>query len=269
MKSPSVEWRRVKQKMNTSRQEGFTLVELLTVVGVMVIVASIIVSNSFGMSKGAMLRSAREIPFNTLNYAHQRACMDGKTTIVHFSSEESVQTLGIYQAAGIITESNGKNIYDKYNDVATVSDAKNLRIWNFTKNEGSRVKKIMRQGQAGKMVVQNDTSFGIENHFREQENKALMETQYFVPRVTLELVESKGNWQIGDSYGFEISDRNRLPKDYVYTSQGASGTDGFYVTFYSDGSSDDVTISITDSNRNSMIVSTIEVKNGQITMKDK
>lgn len=71
---------------------GFSLIELLSVMAVMVMISTIVVSSGFGMRRGATYTAARQIPANVLEYAHQRACMDGRQTAVLFAPSSGSQS---------------------------------------------------------------------------------------------------------------------------------------------------------------------------------
>ena len=91
-----------------TEQDGFTLIELMVVMGLMILISSIVVSGTFGMTRSSSYRVAEDIVFNTLQMARQRACTDGKRVIVAFMVDRSDNyednALSIVEATGTITE---------------------------------------------------------------------------------------------------------------------------------------------------------------------
>ncbi len=66
---------------------GFTLLELLVVMGIMVSLSTVAVTSYFAAMRGMARRSALQQLAGTLTLARQRACMDGVTTCVMIYNE--------------------------------------------------------------------------------------------------------------------------------------------------------------------------------------
>lgn len=247
--------------MSTSGSKGFTLIELLTVLAVMIIVTSIVVTSSFGLTKGSAYTTAQDVPFNVLAYARQRACMDGKTTIARFFDDGGEKTLSIFQASGVVTSASGSGIVDKYSGVNSVSERQSggmLTALNFDSGETFVVESIKKEDNGGFVTIKPDTAAdGKENKY-----------SYPVRAINARGSINKGKWKTGSAYGFEISERVRLPKDFDYSiSGGKTSGDAFWVTFLPDGTSDNATITIADAagGKNSRKIK-IEITGGQVTV---
>lgn len=223
------------------RTAGFTLIELLSVMAVMVMITSVVVASGFGMRRGAVYNSVRQIPNNVLEYARQRACLDGRTTAVLFENETGsddapAYVASIFQAAGLVDGKEGTEIFDNFTDIATniVTNVKNgngstitgrPRLFNFSNGKTFVVKQIRR---LEKQHVDIDEDYAADG-------KA---NSYFYPYTAITLIGSSGDWDKGDAYGFEIADRQTLPKNFKYTgSSGCKPIDNkaFYCVFNPDG----------------------------------
>ncbi len=235
--------------MNTKLKSGFTLVELLAVIGVMIIITTVVVSSSIGMSRGAAYNAARDIPHNVLEHAHQRACMDGKKTIVRFTDNGTDKLIRVFQAEGIVTEVMTDGIADRYCDIAEFSNsdgAGTLVIQNFHPDRDRAAficNRISRKEQSHNGFDDQGTG--------DTKWKYIYETTSFhkdSKNATGSYAFNRNDWKEGDSYGFEILSPTRLPVDFEYRGSGRKvrESDDFTIVFYPDGSSDTVTIEITD-----------------------
>lgn len=249
--------------MNTRMSKGFTLIELLTVLAVMIIVTSIVVTSSFGLTKGAAYTTAQDIPFNVLSYARQRACMDGKTTIARFFDDGGEKTLSIFQASGVVTSTSKNGIVDRYTGISSMGETQAggmLVALNFESGATFVVETIKKNDDAGFITLNSDDAAdGKKNKyiFPVREINATSESDF-----------SSGKWKAGSTYGFEISERVRLPKDFNYSIDGGEKSgDAFWVTFLPDGSSKDATITIeaAQGGSNSRKIE-IVVRGGQISV---
>ena len=99
-------------------RSGFTLIELMVVVGIMILIATIVVSGSFGMSRASGYIASENVVYNTLQAARQKACTDGKAVIMAFVKHEEDggefnYALVTVQAAGTISLVGNTYFYDK------------------------------------------------------------------------------------------------------------------------------------------------------------
>lgn len=192
------------------RKSGFTLIELLAVMGIMVLVTTIAVTGAFGMTRGASFNAAQDSVFNTLQFARQRACIDGKPVLVVFTDET---TFCAVQGCGVANDDSSKNkICDNYSSMASVGDkqGKSLAVWNITKGRRS------------------DSVKSVSTHDSGSSNKKPIPGEaklyYSAPYVQIEPKESI-DIESGDLYGFEILPRQVLPKGYKLTVGGKKPTD--------------------------------------------
>ncbi len=264
----------------TSTRKGFTLIELLTVMGVMIIITSIVVANAFGVSKGAAYTSAREIPFNVLQYAHQRACMDGRVTAACFFMEGDERCISLFQVAGRVSidVKSGMKITDYYSDIAEMgaTDADEgrrlgggmLRVFNFENGKGFIANSIKRTGTLNTFKRIDTTADGNRNDYCCEVTEIYAETKSSrIPANRWNF--NSGDWKKGNQYGFEVSERIALPKDFTYKANGGhSSGDDFWIFFNPDGTSDDVTVDVTDI-KGASVAFRIKVKNGSVSLADK
>lgn len=224
-------------RVKPSRREGFTLIELLSVMAVMVMITTVVVASGFGMRRGATYNAARQIPNNVLEYARQRACLDGRKTAVLFenetgSSKEPAYVVSIFQTVGVVDGTDDNAIVDKFTDIATNTvTISTLRVFNLSSGKSFPVKSVSRRGETGSFhgvkIEQDDAADGKKRYY-----------QY--PRTLIEAKSgfSANNWTKGSAYGFEIADRQSLPKNFKYTqSTGCNRIDdnSFFVVFNPDG----------------------------------
>lgn len=237
-----------------TRRAGFTLIELLSVMAVMVMITTIVVASGFGMRRGAAYTAARQIPQNVLEYAHQRACMDGRKTAVLFakSGENSDELVAsIFQAAGTVSDNKSSQIIDRFSDVAEVSSSLNApKVFNFSSGGSFAVKSIKRDNRS---EVQNISFKDVSGMAVSADAAADGEkNKYYYPYTVITPKESKefksGEWPVGSAYGFEVADRQVLPKNYDYTRKGNGGDGGreppFWFIFNPDGTSEKGSITI-------------------------
>lgn len=256
--------------MPGAARRGFTLIELLTVMTVMILVTSIAVTSGFGLRRSATYTSARELPVNILEYAHQRACMDGRRTAVLFapadSSVKNQYMASVFQVVGEVSLAASSGIADAYSDMAeSVINGKFLTAFSFGHGGLFHVGAIKKVDDTVAFKTQN----GGKGDFA-ADGKA---NKYQYPRIMITPVrgESVTGFQVGDAYGFEIADRLSFPKNFTYKLENGghqSGSDGFYVVFEPDGNIDPVKISVTESNNEeSKFKAFITVDEGKILVK--
>ena len=90
------------------KQRGFTLLELLVVMGIMVSLSTIAVTSYFAAMRGMARRGALQQLAGTLTLARQRACMDGVPTCVMIYNEVIGTDSNLEEGSG--TEAMGNNI---------------------------------------------------------------------------------------------------------------------------------------------------------------
>lgn len=262
----------MQRNFGNARLNAFTLIELLTVMTVMVLVTSIAVTSGFGMRKSATYTSARELPVNILEYAHQRACMDGRRTAVLIapadSSVKDQYEASVFQIVGEVSAADQSGITDAYSDLAaTVVNGKFLTAFSFKNGGLFHVGEIKSEVDNAVFKTQN----GGKGDFA-ADGKA---NKYQHPKIVIKPVRGEkvptSGFKAGDAYGFEIADRMHFPKNFAYTCESgghASGNGGFYVVFEPDGNIEPVKIAVTESNNSeSKFKAFITVEEGKILVK--
>ena len=228
------------------RKAGFTLIELLSVMGVMILITTIVVTSGFGLRRSAAFNSARQIPNNILEYAHQRACMDGRRTAVLFApngKDSDVFAASIFQASGSVADVSGDRITDVFSDIAEVPSGFNvLTVFNFGSGKTFRVGKIVkRDGVLGKTANLRKNGGAGGDATVDGETRSYYGPQIEITRASADKTSpqiTSSSWAKNSAYGFEIADRQVLPKnfDYELESGGTKDGDSFWVVFRPDGS---------------------------------
>ena len=238
------------------RRNGFTLIELLSVMAVMVMITTIVVASGFGLRRSASYTSAMQVPRSVLEYAHQRACMDGRKTAVLFApngKNSSEFAASIFQANGIIYETDtGGNgsITDIFSDIAKAdSGAGVLTVFNFKSGKKFIVNKVERHESTSNMQ-HVDFNPAKENQGPDYTVDGEAHSYFYPTTIIHKSSDDKenpaitgGNWEPGSTYGFEIADRQILPVNFTYAHKSgghkSTGNDGsFWFIFNPDGSTD-------------------------------
>ncbi len=185
---------------------AFTLLELLVVMGIMVVLATIFISNYFGMTRAASYSAAETDVYNMLQLARQRACMDGsKVFFMLIDSNSYVLVHGV----GTITKNmnsttlNGRHrIYDAYADITTNAlDKSQMRVWNMDENTYGDDVTI-------ELVNANEALYPGST---EKCSRQIMTINAKLPKAA-----DYNKWKEGDSYGFELYPRQTLPKGFYF-----------------------------------------------------
>lgn len=212
-------------KRSEKKRGGFTLIELLVVVSLMVLVTTIVVTSAFGLTRGASFSAAENTVFKYLEYARQRACMDGKEVVACFFSDASVDpprySVALFERAGVVTEDPAEGrIVDRYNLME--NDVSGRTIWNF---------------DSGKLTTVS--SWKLRTGTSAIQKKLWKGAGVSYEGTQLQLANLNG-WKKGDPYGFEVADRQDFPKGFETTLSGAStgssgGSSFSYFAFCADG----------------------------------
>jgi prepilin-type N-terminal cleavage/methylation domain-containing protein len=186
--------------LRTLRSRGFTLLELLVVVTIMIFITLIVVLNYFGGTRSAGYAAANRNVFDALMLARQRACMDGsRTFLCLLDSTNYVIVRAISSISG--TKANdgdgpGDALYDYYADVA---------------NYGSNTIVNMDRPGVNAFVwkIVNSTAYMTNFNFYTA-GYDIQCTKLFVSNAVL------ANWQPGDRYGIELHTRQALPPGFYF-----------------------------------------------------
>lgn len=184
---------------------GFTLIELMVVVGLMILVTAITISGSFGMTRSSGFRGAEDLVFNTLQFARQKACVEGKETLVIFYDDKEENKYGadsfiVVQAAGVITGGlrDGNYFEDRS---STINDGTLTNtVWSLKNGRKAYIRNV--GSSVGSEFVPGD----------ERKYKYATKRIYLKPESGETL--KKTDWEKGDIYGFNISSVQILPKGF-------------------------------------------------------
>ncbi len=218
-----------------ARRSGFTLIELMVVVGIMILLASIVVSGSFGMSRASGYLAAENIVYNTLQAARQKSCTDGKRVAVAFVKREEAYgdgdnfALVTIEAVGTVTERvESTYIRDRCSslaDFAGRTSGGNDAIWNLATGASVPGPFRITKGQLTQVT----------------RNIPLDTGKYSYESTQLQAVNGSfdsGFWHVGDAYGFQIGEMQELPTGFKFGFGTVSGSpEKQLVVFEPDGTS--------------------------------
>ncbi len=275
-------------------KRAFTLVELLVVMGIIAVMATMSIGSYFAVVRGMTDRGALAAATSVISLALERACIDLSPTVVYFYNErvrDANKEAGIdavyagvavaVRRAGRISRVDGNNLNDEYADLDRtygVMDNPNspkcettrLYRFNLSKMEYSLVYSEAVESAIGneKYLVEQPVNHNFKMWYDEdkKENPERIYAYSFLCK------DKHGvNWRSGDAYGYEFA-RVRLPDNYIFGAQGnlPSGTDstkslGTTIKCYPDSRATDLeTIGITARRPNAWK----EVGNTKSEMKD-
>ena len=229
--------------MDTSTTKGgFTLVELLVVVGIMASMATLSIGGYFAVSRGMADRGALAAATSVIVLAQERACIDLTPTVVYFYNEvvqREDEDAGVdrvvagvavaVRRAGRVTRVAANSIGDEFADlnrtydlVETSSMAKGdtflLYKFNFTKMETSSVYSSvvdMPVGSVRFLVEAPDPN--VSRQFKRESNRNDNEEADEIASYAFRVKSGDASWKVGDAYGYEFA-RIRLPDNYIFGS---------------------------------------------------
>ncbi len=117
--------------MKKNNKSGFTLLELLTVMAIMVIMMSIAAASYYGMSQGAAIRGSASNISTTLSLARQYAVNHRNRTHVWLWKDGTNSNYQVYVEAGRHIGANGSNILKLENPKSDASDLIGGDIYNL------------------------------------------------------------------------------------------------------------------------------------------
>jgi type IV pilus assembly protein PilE len=255
-------------------RRGFSLMELLAVMAIMGILATVAVTGYFSAVRSMTRRRAVANFVATLQQARQRACIDGvRMAVVCYpeSAQSSTPQANLYvvcKALGRVTSVSGSQIGDEFTPLDTIfgkaSTAKETagdyafgsrRIYNLSSDTAGYI-------EVEGMVKPGDSGFlesGMTGDQLSTTNRTLL--WCFVSGGGA----NTANFQIGDLYGIEASPVASLPKNIYFGTEAT-------LMFKPDGSTVGGSVIINDQSVKGQTkpIATITVdSNGGITGGDK
>lgn len=219
--------------MTRKTNTGFTLIELMVVMGIMVLVTTIAVSGYFGMSRASSYVSARTVVRSVLQTAAQRACMDGRRVVVAFVARQDDanykdNALIAIEAAGTVTE----DVKYGYIEDRTA----HLTHWKISKDASGKKWGAVEVGAVATIAVwnlRNGASFhGFKAEVKTDTTEEIPgetgdDETYTYPVTRLTPSKNSGfqkkDWAKGDQYGFQITDVQYVPTGFKIGS-GSAGS---------------------------------------------
>ncbi len=206
-------------------RSGFTLVELLVVIGLMGLLATLSIGGYNAASRGMEERGVRESVISLLRLAQQRSLIDGQPVMVLFynqrlreegelEAELSVGTAVAVRMAGRISYVDGSFVCDEFSDWENsypedghTSDPE-MRLYRMQNVSGNNVDSYCSYVQPYVTRKQRRSEYMIATD-------SLTNSYFFA--WGLQVKGGATGWKVGDPYGFEIANL-QLPHGYIFGS---------------------------------------------------
>jgi len=241
-------------RRQSERATGFSLLELLAVMAIMALLSTLAVTSYFGAVRGMSLRSAKRHFESALVQARQRACIDGtRVSLMAYNEIVSYDDQGkdiedmaacyvVCKEIGRISYVSGNYLFDEFADLGqlfNVGDSRStgnvmteggIRLYNLSRGTWTLVRPFVSTQEVGSAVqlLYTGRSHRFKAYaFQKQQGTGVQSSG-----------SGSGTWEVGDSYGIEVSPVQFLPKGFLFSGlldSESSLTDVKYVTFESDG----------------------------------
>jgi prepilin-type N-terminal cleavage/methylation domain-containing protein len=187
--------------LRTLRSRGFTLLELLVVVTIMIFITLIVVLNYFGGTRSAGYAAANRNVFDALMLARQRACMDGcRTFLCLLDSTNYVIVRSIGTISDVKPSDSVGQLHDYYSDLAAYAGATNgIMLVNMTRPS---VTGTLKNATCQSSLITN--YYDYFGNFNADISKIAVTT----PNIA--------DWHPGDTYGIELHTRQALPAGFYF-----------------------------------------------------
>ncbi|MFZ4395996.1 MAG: pilus assembly FimT family protein [Kiritimatiellia bacterium] len=192
-------------RQKPASRAGFTLLELLIVITMMIFITVISVMNYFGAMRSAGMTTVSNNVFNSLLMARQRACLDGKPVVFYMLSATNYV---IQEAVGTITkinpEGSGFAFFDQYGDV---------KSWDASLP-------LINMDRPGTTATITSCGLGIlpTTCVDASGTSVAYDSPAFVFHVT-----TTGVWLEGDRYGIQVFAPQMLPNGFIFVPDPAIG----------------------------------------------
>ena len=212
------------------KRSGFTILELIAVIGIIAVIGTAVIGGFSGMMKGVARRSAIDSVRRALNLARQEACVDGNDTYLY---PVDVNRYAIVRKAGTITETDtgsrtvmltgvkpfttsidgGKWILDEFADL---SDSTETVVADNSLNTGNLATYF--KNYAGSLVF--DMKDGV---FTTMAYPPFRDLEHDVWVIG---IHGTSSFDISHDYGWVTHPVQSLPEGYVF--KGAYNADGSF-----------------------------------------
>ena len=219
-------------RVRPSRHRGFTLLELLIVITIMIFITTIIVMNYFGAMRTASYSAAANDVYDSLMLTRQRACIDGSRTYLYLLDAtnyvivRSVSNITTTKQNMVLNTTNCWVLYDIYADLTDYS-ATTIRDLDQPNATALvlHTEKAQPEG-GGQLALDLPAKLGGGS--------------YNVPAYAHYVTNDLSAWKPGDRYGIELHERQTLPLGFYFSTGDAAGTaiDNDVVKFQGDGTLD-------------------------------
>lgn len=223
-------------------KKGFTLLELLIVVGIMSMLGTISVNGYRSLVRGMEERSAISSASAFLRAARQRAQIDNKPICIFWWNEmlkaetddEPAIVVGkaiAVQQVGRISGTDGELLIDEFSDLnagyevapdGTDPDTRmNIRLYNISSTE-SECGYALVSTQVAEIFLEDDRSSYLKSDPNERKLKSDASssgsTEEGIRVFAFKKLGGSANFDAGDAYGMEFANIT-LPHGYIFGSQ--------------------------------------------------
>jgi len=232
--------------MLRTRHRGFTLIELMLVIGIMGLLGTLSVGGFRAMRRGMEQRSILRNVSQFVRNVYQRAEIDRQPTAVFFwnevrrdETEDDVNSMIVIGRAvavrlsGRVSAKDGNILIDEFGDLSIYkglsydNEDKPTYDEDAAKNGvKSYIYRMTNAGQswnncksmASQMTVERDYMGRLAPILSSGADPTKTSNKFHVYGYYLPNSSDLGKWQVGDTYGFEIADLT-LPNNYIFGDQ--------------------------------------------------
>lgn len=190
------------------RRPGFTLIELVVVMGIMLLLSMVVVGSYVGMTRAIAARAGINQLRNAVLITRQHACMDGKRTYLYVLDGTNYV---LCRRVGVVSKGAPGSFQDFYSDLQslaatvprTVAEKDRLRLYNLDRTPTSGNPYVFLGSDATTTPVTRNRLDGGW-------------LVYFTPTTKF--------FNDGEAYGIEVYPMRVLPRGFLFSqaSQGKS-----------------------------------------------
>ncbi len=223
------------------KRRGFTLLELLMVIGIMGLMGSITVGGYRAMRRGMEERSVFQNVNQFVRAAYQRAQIDRQPVCVYFwnetlrpaNNDEGEPAIAVGKAvavrrAGRLSFRQGQLLYDEFGDLSADEDGSDENGSDEESSGKGGVYMYCLNGNESSMqrstVEEIPVSVTVDAPFA-QSGGTRKSIQFYAHRLAKTSGSSYTGWKTGDAYGFEFAEI-QLPHGYLFGKKYDANTAG-------------------------------------------